>query len=83
MIFQVKGPFCDINNHGFNGKFYYKLFVSIGFFFHQPVLPHISIEAPMICDEKSSIILKEKLSEMVKVYYWFISKGGNFDAKQF
>ena len=37
----------------------------------------------MIRNEKSSIQLKEKLLEMVKVYYWFISKGDNFDAKQF
>ena len=28
----------------------------------------------------SSVRLKEKLSEMVKIYYWFISKGVNFDA---
>ena len=28
-------------------------------------------------------ILVLNLSEMVKVYYWFISKGGNLDAKQF
>ena len=37
----------------------------------------------MICDGKGSIQFKEKLSEMVKVYYRFNSKGGNFDAKQF
>ena len=30
--------------------------------------------------KNSSIRLKEKLSEMVKNYYWFISKGGSFDA---
>ena len=30
--------------------------------------------------QNSSIRLKEKLSEMVKLYNWFISKGVNFDA---
>ena len=40
------------------------------FFFRidQPMLPHISVFL---------------LSRMVKVYYWFISYGGNYDTKQF
>ena len=37
----------------------------------------------MIRNEKRSIQFKGKLSEMVKIYYCFISKGGNFDVKQF
>ena len=37
----------------------------------------------MIGNERSLIQSKEKLSEMVKIYYCFISKGDNFDAKQF
>ena len=45
------------------------------------MLPHNLIEAPTIRNEKSSIQLKEKLSEMSKIYYWFISKGGNFNAQ--
>ena len=85
-VFRFKELFCDINN-GFNGKSHYKLlaiFLSNRWHFsHQPVLPHISIEVPTIHYEKSSIQLKEKLSELVKAYYWFISKGGNFDAKKF
>ena len=40
------------------------------------MLPYILIEAPAIRNEKSSIQLKEKFSEMIKVYYWFMSKGG-------
>ena len=85
-IYLLLDPFCDINN-SFNGKSNYKLF-DICFsnrwdFFHQPVLPHISTEAPTIRNEKRLIQCKKKLSEMVKVYDWFISKGGNFEAKQF
>ena len=33
--------------------------------------------------KRFAIEKKERLSEMVKVYYWFISNGDNFDAKQF
>ena len=47
------------------------------------MLPHILIEAPTIGNEKSLKHLKEQLSAIVKVYCWFILKGGNFDAKQF
>ena len=81
----MQGPFCDINI-GVNGKFHYKLFSKVLSnrcdFFREPVLQHISVEAPTIRNEKDSMQLKEKFSEMVKVYYW-LSKGGNFDAKQF
>ena len=39
------------------------------FFTWQPMLPHISVEAPAIRNQKSSIQLKEKISDMVKVCY--------------
>ena len=49
--------------------------------FHQPMLPHISIEAPTIRNAKKFGTIKGKqLGKKVKVYYWFISKGVNFDA---
>ena len=77
-IYLLLDPFCDINN-SFNGKSNYTLFdiflSNRWDFLHQPMLPYISTEAPTIRNEK--------LSEMIKVYDWFISKGGNIDAKQF
>ena len=61
---RVQGPFCDINN-GFNGKSHNKLFgiflSNRWDFFHKPVLPHISIEAATIRNDKRSIQLKKKL----------------------
>ena len=45
-------------------------------------LIHMSLFVMYVCISLNKIVFKpkEKFSEMIKVYYWFMSKGGYFDA---
>ena len=65
VMLKAQCPFCDINN-GVNGNSNYKLIVIFILnrrdVFHQPVMPHISSEAPMIRNEKKFDTIKGKAS---------------------